>query len=90
MADVKAAIFATNSEYVVELQKLIHTGKVLKDDQVVADTGIKEKDFLVIMMAKVRSLLCPRQVKFTLPASGVKRRGGGGGGALANFVRIEF
>jgi len=37
----------------VEAQKLIHAGKVLKDDQIIGESGIKDRDFLVIMIMKV-------------------------------------
>lgn len=34
--------------------KLIHSGKVLKDDQKIDSCNIKPNDFLVVMIAKVR------------------------------------
>ena len=55
---MKAAIEATNDEMKVEFQKLIHSGKVLKDEQTLAEVGVKENDFLVIMLSKV-SLVFP-------------------------------
>lgn len=34
--------------------KLIHSGKVLKDDEKIESCNIKPNDFLVVMIAKVR------------------------------------
>jgi UV excision repair protein RAD23 len=39
-------------------QKLIHAGKVLKDDSKLAEYNIKENDFLVVMVTKVPSQPC--------------------------------
>jgi hypothetical protein len=36
----------------VERQKLIHSGKVLKDDQTISALGISETDFIVCMVTK--------------------------------------
>lgn len=36
----------------VDRQKLIHSGKVLKDDQTVASLSISESDFIVCMVSK--------------------------------------
>ncbi|KAJ7925225.1 hypothetical protein B0H13DRAFT_1975553 [Mycena leptocephala] len=36
------------------IQKIIYSGKVLPDDKTVESCGIKEKDFLVLMVSKVR------------------------------------
>lgn len=40
--------------HAVEQQKIIFSGKILTDDKTVADCNIKEKDFLVVMVSKVR------------------------------------
>jgi hypothetical protein len=37
---------------VVERQKLIHSGKVLKDEQSVGELGLSESDFIVCMITK--------------------------------------
>ena len=52
VAQVKSHIEATNSAFPAAQQKLIHAGKVLKDDSVLGDSGIKEEDFLVVMVSK--------------------------------------
>ena len=38
-----------------ELQKLIHSGKILSDDSLVKDLNIQEKDFLVVMVTKPKA-----------------------------------
>lgn len=53
MEQVKAVIQAANPDFEASLQKVIHAGKVLKNEQVISESGVKEKDFLVVMMAKV-------------------------------------
>lgn len=35
-----------------ERQKLIHSGKVLKDEQTIEELGISETDFIVCMVTK--------------------------------------
>lgn len=49
---LKEKIALLNEEYLVDRQKLIHGGKVLKDTETVAERGLKEQDFLVIMISK--------------------------------------
>jgi UV excision repair protein RAD23 len=43
---------STNSELAADTLKLIHAGKVLKDDQSIDTCGIKPNDFLVVMVTK--------------------------------------
>jgi len=40
------------SDLSADRQKLIHSGKVLKDTQTVSEVGISETDFLVCMVTK--------------------------------------
>lgn len=47
---MKTKIQAQNAELAVERQKLIHSGKVLKDSQTVGEIGVSEADFLVCMV----------------------------------------
>ena len=42
------------SELPGDNMKLIHSGKVLKDDQTIESCGIKTNDFLVVMVTKPR------------------------------------
>jgi len=55
VAQVKDAIAAAKSDLPAETQKLIHSGKVLKDDSTVEACGIKSKDFLVVMLSKPKA-----------------------------------
>jgi UV excision repair protein RAD23 len=52
---VKTIIEAANNEFEAPKLKLIHSGKVLKDEQTLTECGIKENDFLVVMIMKVIS-----------------------------------
>ena len=47
-------IEATNAEFPAAQLKLIHSGKILKDDSTLEECKIKEDDFLVCMVTKVR------------------------------------
>jgi UV excision repair protein RAD23 len=40
--------------------KLIHSGKILKDDDTISACGIKENDFLVVMVTKVKKAPPPK------------------------------
>jgi UV excision repair protein RAD23 len=42
----------TNSELPASTLKLIHSGKVLKDEDTIASCSVKENDFLVVMVTK--------------------------------------
>lgn len=44
-----------NAELPAASMKLIHSGKVLKDEDVLSSVGIKENDFLVVMIAKKKA-----------------------------------
>lgn len=52
--DVKTIIESTNSELPASNLKLIHSGKVLKDDLTIESCGIKQNDFLVVMVTKAK------------------------------------
>eukprot|EP00804_Cyclotella_cryptica_P025904 CCRYP_002739-RA/>CCRYP_002739-RA protein AED:0.21 eAED:0.21 QI:119/1/1/1/1/1/3/283/451 len=54
VAQVKDAIERTNSELPAASMKLIHSGKVLKDDDQIDSCNIKPNDFLVVMIAKAK------------------------------------
>ncbi|CAM9168501.1 unnamed protein product, partial [Phaeothamnion confervicola] len=50
IGEVKETIERTNAELgAAAQQKLIHAGKVLKDDATVEESGIKENEFIVCM-----------------------------------------
>jgi UV excision repair protein RAD23 len=59
--DAKTAIQGVRGEtYAASLQKLIHAGKVLKDESTLEESGVKDGTFLVCMVSKpkvVRLLL---------------------------------
>lgn len=38
----------------VSEQKLIRAGKILKDEQTLAESGVKDKDFIVVMVSKAK------------------------------------
>jgi len=50
--EVKGKVAAERPDFSVDRQKLIHSGKVLKDASTVAESGFKENDFLVCMVTK--------------------------------------
>jgi UV excision repair protein RAD23 len=49
---VKEKVEALKSDLPASRQKLIHAGKVLKDESVLGETGITENDFIVCMVTK--------------------------------------
>lgn len=56
----------TKAELPAASIKLIHSGKVLKDEDVISTCGIKESDFLVVMVTKPKKVPTPIE---TIPAS---------------------
>lgn len=53
--EVKRVIEATNAEFPAAQLKLIHSGKILKDEHTLEEYKIKEDEFLVCMVTKVRT-----------------------------------
>lgn len=49
---MKEKIAAVKSELPADRQKLIHSGKVLKDESPLSETGITENEFIVCMVTK--------------------------------------
>lgn len=60
VAQVKTAIETTKSELPAASMKLIHSGKVLKDDDKIESCKIKPNDFLVVMIAKAKKAPAPK------------------------------
>jgi len=52
--EIKGKIEEVKSDLPAASMKLIHSGKVLKDDQTVSGCGITEQDFLVVMVTKAK------------------------------------
>lgn len=52
--EAKAIIESTNADLPAANMKLIHSGKVLKDDSTIESCGIKANDFLVVMVTKAK------------------------------------
>lgn len=49
---MKTKIQSIKSGLVVDRQKLIHAGKILRDEQCLKDLGLKDSDFIVCMLTK--------------------------------------
>jgi UV excision repair protein RAD23 len=49
---IKQKIESSKPDFAADRQKLIFTGKVLKDEQTIQEIGISESDFIVCMMTK--------------------------------------
>lgn len=52
VGDLKVKIEESRADHAAARQKLIHAGKVLKDEQLIAELGISEADFIVCMITK--------------------------------------
>lgn len=52
MGDLKVKIEESRADHAAARQKLIHAGKVLKDEQLISELGISEADFIVCMITK--------------------------------------
>ncbi|KAI2489166.1 XPC-binding domain [Fragilaria crotonensis] len=57
---IKQIIETTKADMPASSMKLIHSGKVLKDSDSVETCGIKENDFLVVMVTKPKKVAAPR------------------------------
>jgi len=60
VAEVKTVIETAKSELPAASMKLIHSGKVLKDDDKIETVKIKPNDFLVVMIAKAKKSPTPK------------------------------
>lgn len=69
VAEVKTAIEAAKSELPAASMKLIHSGKVLKDDAKIDSCNIKPNDFLVVMIAKAKKGAAPKPAAAPAAAS---------------------
>lgn len=69
MGQVKQAIESTRADFPAAHQKLILTGKVLKDEQNVSELGITDKHFLVCVVTKVRTRRCGSRFFFVEKSS---------------------
>ncbi|CAJ1353540.1 unnamed protein product, partial [Effrenium voratum] len=59
VADLKKGVSEKRSEMPAEQQKLIHQGKILDDKSLVKDIGIKEGEFVVVMLSKAKPPATP-------------------------------
>jgi hypothetical protein len=71
VAQVKQAIESARSDFPAAHQKLILTGKVLKDEQSIQELGITDKNFLVCVVTKVWATNVRIPVVFSLQHSPV-------------------
>src|SRR5437763_1332107 len=55
IAEIKQIIFNTNNKYDIVAQKIIHQGKILKDDDTVSGSGIIDCDFVVMMCSNKKA-----------------------------------
>lgn len=67
--EVKGIIESTNSELPASNLKLIHSGKVLKDDPTIESCGIKQNDFLVVMVTKAKKAVAKAPAAVAAPVT---------------------
>ena len=81
---LKGNVAAQNSELVVELQKLIYKGKVLKDTQTVGELEYNEEnDYMVCMMTKPKAAKPAAGAAAAAPAVGTSSTGAAPAPAVA-------
>lgn len=68
MPDLPHAQESAKSELPAAQMKLIHSGKVLKDDDTIESCNIKETDFLVVMITKAKKAPAPAPAAAAAPA----------------------
>lgn len=61
-------LISTTQPFEADRQKLIYAGKVLKDDETLAASGVKENDFLVCMVSKPKAAPAPAPAAAPAPA----------------------
>lgn len=66
---LKKIIAEKRPEFPPDLQKLIHSGRILKDDGTVGEIGIKEGEFIVVMVAKAKAPAAPAAAAPAAPAA---------------------
>mmetsp|Transcript_13448 Transcript_13448/g.18783 ORF Transcript_13448/g.18783 Transcript_13448/m.18783 type:complete len:461 (+) Transcript_13448:93-1475(+) len=70
IGQVKTIIEGVKSELPSASMKLIHSGKVLKDDQTIEGCNVKENDFLVVMVTKAKkAAAAPKPAAAPAPAA---------------------
>lgn len=68
MPDLPREQESAKSELPAAQMKLIHSGKVLKDDDTIESCNIKETDFLVVMITKAKKAPAPAPAAAAAPA----------------------
>lgn len=69
VGEVKTIIETSKSEFPAASMKLIHSGKVLKDEDVIESCNIKPNDFLVVMITKAKKKTTPVATPAATPAA---------------------
>lgn len=65
VSTVKQMLFESDGLPVV-LQKIIYAGKILSDDQTIESIGVKENEFMVVLISKVKQEKPKEEVKVTV------------------------
>ncbi len=69
IATVKEKVEQAKPDLPAARQKLIHSGKVLKDETILSETGISENDFIVCMVTKEAAAAKPKPAAPVAPAT---------------------